>query len=221
MKEIIKLYIKKSITSAGVYVITLTMLIVFYMFKLNINKLGSTDIFIDILIPFVSFIVAFFYINGLYEISYIETKEGLTEFILSTPMNFKKFITSRSFVVAIISYIFTAALLIIFFSKGIPLNSYFYYHTFLVLPVFCFSLSLLGILMITPFINQDIRVKNVVFGLMSFAVIYLMVYMVKIIMRYNLPLKYFYIFIPLITVIFLIVSIISLKFYRKSYLLRG
>jgi len=216
MNELIKLYLKKSFLNVGLLITSVLLAFVFYMFRLKIDNPN----FLNILLPPLTLISAFFYINVIVETTFIEIREGLLEFLLTTPLNFKKLIITKIIIMALTSYIATVILNLIFFIDLIPFKSFFYFNLIFVLPFFSYTFAAFSILLIVPFIKKDIRVKNVVFMFLSYAIIYSIVFISKMMIKYKVKIEFFQYSIVGLVIIFFIISLFALRFYKKSFLLR-
>jgi hypothetical protein len=216
MNELIKLYFKKSFLNGGLLITSLILAFVFYMFRVKIDNPN----FLNIIIPPLTLISAFFYINVIVETTFIEIREGLLEFLLTTPLNFKKLIITKIIIMALTSYIATVILNLIFFIDLIPFKNFFYFNLIFVLPFFCYAFATFSILLIIPFIKKDIRVKNVVFIFLSYAIIYSIVFISKMMIKYKIKIEFFQYSIVGLVIIFFIISLFSLRFYKKYFLLR-
>jgi len=216
MNEVIKLYFKKSFLNSGLLITSLILAFVFYMFRVKIDNPN----FLNIIIPPLTLISAFFYINVIVETTFIEIREGLLEFLLTIPLNFRKLIITKIIIMALTSYIATVILNLIFFIDLIPFKSFFYFNLIFVLPFFCYAFATFSIILIIPFIKKDIRVKNVVFIFLSYAIIYSIVFISKMMIKYKIKIEFFQYSIVGLVIIFFIISLFSLRFYKKSFLLR-
>lgn len=147
-------------------------------------------------------------------------KEGISEIIVSAPINYKKLILLRAFVMGFISWVSVLIVNLSFLMKYISIKSYFVWFVFFLLPFFSAGYSIIAILLINPFIKYDIRVKNTVFTMISFGLVYLMIMIVKMIIKYHLSFIYFYFINSAFVIIFFLSSLVWLKFYKKSLFLR-
>jgi len=221
MKELLKFYIKSSFKS-----LFITFIINIFVMFIIFSKITSLDdkmanYFINILIPMISMVMCFLCINNLYEVAYIETKEGISEIVASAPINYKKLILFRAFVMGFISWVSVLIVNLAFFMKYVSIKSYFVWFVLFLLPFFSAGYSIIVILLINPFIKYDIRVKNTVFTMISFGLVYLMSMIVKMIIKYQLSVIYFYFINSAFVIIFFLSSMVGLKFYKKSLFLRG
>jgi len=216
MNELIKLYFKKSFLNSGLLITSLILAFVFYMFRVKIDNPN----FLNIIIPPLTLISAFFYINVIVETTFIEIREGLLEFLLTTPLNFRKLIITKIIIMALTSYIATVLLTLIFFIDLISFKNFFYFNLIFVLPFFCYAFATFSIILIIPFIKKDIRVKNVVFIFLSYAIIYSIVFISKMMIKYKIKIEFFQYSIVGLVIIFFIISFFALRFYKKSFLLR-
>ncbi len=147
-------------------------------------------------------------------------KEGISEIIVSAPINYKKLILLRAFVMGFISWVSVLIVNLSFLMKYISIKSYFVWFVFFLLPFFSAGYSIIAILLINPFIKYDIRVKNTVFTMISFGLVYLMIMIVKMIIKYHFSFIYFYFINSAFVIIFFLSSLVWLKFYKKSLFLR-
>jgi hypothetical protein len=216
MNELIKLYFKKSFLNSGLLITSLILAFVFYMFRVKIDNPN----FLNIIIPPLTLISAFFYINVIVETTFIEIREGLLEFLLTTPLNFRKLIITKIIIMALTSYIATVILNLIFFIDLISFKNFFYFNLIFVLPFFCYAFATFSILLIIPFIKKDIRVKNVVFMFLSYAIIYSIVFISKMMIKYKVKIEFFQYSIVGLVIIFFMISLFALRFYKKSFLLK-
>jgi hypothetical protein len=216
MNELIKLYFKKSFLNSGLLITSLILAFVFYMFRVKIDNPN----FLNIIIPPLTLISAFFYINVIVETTFIEIREGLLEFLLTTPLNFRKLIITKIIIMALTSYIATVILNLIFFIDLISFKNFFYFNLIFVLPFFCYAFATFSILLIIPFIKKDIRVKNVVFMFLSYAIIYSILFISKMMIKYKVKIEFFQYSIVGLVIIFFMISLFALRFYKKSFLLK-
>jgi hypothetical protein len=144
----------------------------------------------------------------------------LLEFLLTTPLNFRKLIITKIIIMALTSYIATVILNLIFFIDLISFKNFFYFNLIFVLPFFCYAFATFSILLIIPFIKKDIRVKNMVFMFLSYAIIYSIEFTSKMMIKYKVKIEFFQYSIVGLVIIFFMISLFALRFYKKSFLLK-
>lgn len=219
MDALVKLYIKKgikaSLITSGVVIFVMFMIV----FKFSSFDKETAQFFFKVFMPLFSMCIVFIYMNALYEVVYSETKEGISEMFACSPLNYRKIILLRAFIFGGMSWFMTAVIILIFFWNYLFKSSYLVFFTLLLLPFFSISLGVFMIIIITLFIEYDIRIKNVMTTLLIFIIVYSVVGFVKIVMKYHLSLKYFYILNSALAIFFFLLSLIALRFLKKSLFL--